>query len=391
MEVDVAIVGAGPAGSTVAALLAGRGFSVAVIDRDTFPRDKLCGEFLSWDALPIADALGVTTLIDEAGAPRIGRCRIVGTHRDYEFAFPHEARGVSRMLLDALLLETAKKKGATALDGWTATDLQTEGGLVVRPPGTSGRTISPPSEQIPARVTVGAWGRWGRFDQQLGRAFVRDRAHRSFGFKRHYTGAPPRNAIELYSFRDGYLGVNEIEGTRTNVCGLVSAQRLSGHKGRWDAFVDELRDDEPLLDAMYARYTPAQEAFLSSEPVIFRARSPVEAGVFMIGDASGIVDPLTGNGMAMAMQSALLAAPHIAALLNGRDRATAENDYRREHHAFFAPRIAWSRRVARLLSRPRLLDAALATRANVGPMLVRRTRADRDLVARLTDAWFSIQ
>lgn len=389
MEVDVAIVGAGPAGSTLAALLAGRRFSVTVVDRDEFPRDKLCGEFLSWDALPIADALGVRALIDEAGAPRIGRCRIVGTNRDYEFAFPHEARGVSRMLLDALLLEIAKGRGAVGLDGFTATDLQ-EGGLIVRPPLPSGRTISPPS-LIHARVTVGAWGRWGRFDQQLGRAFVRDRAHRSFGFKRHYTGTPPRNAIELYSFRDGYLGVNEIEGARTNVCGLVSAQRLTGHKGRWDAFVGELRDDEPLLDAMYARYTPAQETFLSSEPVIFRARSAVEAGVFMIGDASGIVDPLTGNGMAMAMQSALLAAPHIAALLNGRDRAACENDYRREHHSFFAPRIAWSRRVARLLSRPRLLDAALATRANLGPMLVRRTRADRDVVARMSDAWFSIQ
>ncbi|MCU1232001.1 MAG: hypothetical protein JWO97_4885 [Acidobacteria bacterium] len=381
MEVDVAIIGAGPAGSTLAALLAGRGFSVAVVDRDTFPRDKLCGEFLSWDALPIADALGVTAAIDEAGAPRIANCRIVGNRRDYEFALPHEARGVSRLLFDELLLRTAVTRGATALDGWTATAL---GETITLTRGGETRSIR-------ARVTVGAWGRWGRFDQQLGRAFVRDRAHRSFGFKRHYTGDPPRDAIELFSFRNGYLGVNEIEGGRTNICGLVAADRLTGHKGRWDAFVDELRDDEPVLDAMYARYAPAQESFLSSEPVIFRARSPVEGGVFMIGDASGIVDPLTGNGMAMALQSALLVAPRIAALLNGRERIEVENEYRRAHHEFFAPRIAWSRRVARLLSRPRLLDAALSTRAKLGPFFVRHTRDDRDVVARMTGAWFSIQ
>jgi flavin-dependent dehydrogenase len=383
VEVDVAIIGAGPAGATLAALLAMRGISAAVIDRDTFPRDKLCGEFLSYDALPIADALGVTSAIDAAGAPRIERCRIVGSRRAYEFAFPHAARGVSRMLFDDLLLRAAVARGAEALDGWTATSLDAAATITIARGGET-RTIAP-------RVIVGAWGRWGRFDQQLGRAFVRDRAHRSFGFKRHYRGDAPRDTIELYSFRGGYLGVNAIESRRTNICGLAAASRLSGHKGRWDAFVDTIRDEEPVLDAMYARYEPAQESFLSSEPVIFRARSAVERGVFMIGDASGIVDPLTGNGMAMALQSALLAAPHIAAVLGGAERTRIEDDYRRAHHAFFAPRIAWSRRAARLLSRPRLIDAALATRVAAGPLLLRRTRADRDAVARMADRWFSIQ
>src|SRR6266852_771457 len=93
---DVAIVGAGPAGSTLAALLARRGVSVALIDRDLFPRDKLCGEFLSYDALPILERFGLSL----GGAPTIERCRVVGRHRAYEFAFPHGARGVSRLLFD---------------------------------------------------------------------------------------------------------------------------------------------------------------------------------------------------------------------------------------------------------------------------------------------------
>jgi flavin-dependent dehydrogenase len=111
----------------------------------------------------------------------------------------------------------------------------------------------------------------------------------------------------------------------------------------------------------------------------------------MIGDASGVVDPLTGNGMAMALQSALIAATHIADVLGGEERATSEAAYRAAHRRFFAPRIAWSRRVARLLARPRLLDVALVTRIAAGPFLLRRTRADRDAVLRLTDRWFSIQ
>src|SRR5205085_2786494 len=166
---------------------------------------------------------------------------------------------------------------------------------------------------------------------------------RNFGFKRHYRGDGTSGVIELYSFANGYLGVNDVEDGITNICGLVHASRLQRHKGRWDAFVETIRAEERPLESMYARYEPAQESFLSSEPVIFRARAAVEQGIFMIGDASGVIDPLTGNGMAMALQSALLAAPCIEKAL--RDRS-GEDEYRRAHAAMFAPRIAWSRRVA---------------------------------------------
>ncbi len=364
---QVAIIGAGPAGSTLAALLASRGVSVVLFDKEAFPRDKLCGEFLSYDALPILEPLGVLDAIDRAGAPRIEHCRVVGA-RTYEFAFPHPARGVSRLFFDDLLVRTAITKGTT---------LRTEA----------------VAELPKATVIAGAWGRWGRFDQQLARSFVNVR-DRNFGFKRHYTAnrqPPTANQIDLYSFGRGYLGVNAIEGGLTNICGLVHASRLEGHKGRWDAFVEQLRTEEPRLEELYARHEPAQEHFLSSEPVIFRARSPVEGGVFMIGDASGIIDPLTGNGMAMAIQSALLAAPRILRLLEYPSRrGEIEHEYREAHRAFFAPRIAWSRRVAALLSRPRLLDAALSlVRAkNIGAALLRRTRASREEVSQLAGAWF---
>jgi flavin-dependent dehydrogenase len=268
------------------------------------------------------------------------------------------------MLLDDLLVREAKKRGARFRIG---TDIPE------------------------AKIIVGAWGRWGRLDNQLARSFVRDRSHRNFGFKRHYTGPGTSGTIELYSFGRGYLGVNDVEGGITNICGLVHASRLTGHKGRWDAFVETIRAEEPALEALYARHVPAQEQFLSSEPVIFRSRSAVEGGIFMIGDASGVIDPLTGNGMAMAIQSALLAAPVLLRLLESpAKRPELEAEYRTRHHRFFAPRIAWSRGVAQVLSRPRLLDAALATLRGLplGQLFLRRTRASRDEVLRLTDAWF---
>jgi flavin-dependent dehydrogenase len=363
VKADVAIIGGGPAGSTLAALLASRGVDVALIDKDTFPRDKLCGEFLSYDALPVIDCLG----IDLSAAPEIRRCRVVARHRTYEFDFPHAAHGVSRMLLDDLLFREAVSRGAKPFEALNVSSL----------------------DEIKARVVVGAWGRWGRFDTQLGRRFVRDRSHRNFGFKRHYRGAND-GVIELYSFHRGYLGVSEVEDGVTNICGLVHASRLAGHKGRWDTFIETIRDEEPRLETLYARYEPAQENFLSSEPVIFRSRSPVDGGIFMVGDASGVIDPLTGNGMAMAIQSALLLAPLIVRLLANPDhRGDVEREYRAKHAAMFRPRIAWSRRVAALLSRPRLLDFALrfARGPAAGSLLLRHTRAERDAVARLAEAW----
>jgi flavin-dependent dehydrogenase len=364
IDADVAIVGAGPGGSTLAALLARRGYSVALIDRDAFPRDKLCGEFLSYDALPIVDALGV----DLDGAPEITSCRVVGRHRTYAFDFPHPARGVSRMFLDAALHRCAVDSDAHAITA-TATAVTRE-------------SVTYDGGQVRAKVVAGAWGRWGRFDQQLGRAFVRDRSHRNFGFKRHYRGDGAQGVIELYSFANGYLGVNDVEGGITNICGLVHA-RLQGHKGRWDSFVETIRAEERPLETMYARYAPARDAFLSSEPVIFRARSAVEEGIFMIGDASGVIDPLTGNGMAMAMQSAVVAASFIANALTG-DRRRAEDGYRNRHAEIFGPRIAWSRRAAFLLSRPALLDAALRIHPrNAGEFFLRKTRADRDAIVRM--------
>ena len=355
-SVDVAIIGAGPAGSTLAALLARRGCSVALIDRDAFPRDKLCGEFLSYDALPIVKSLG----IDLDSTPVITRCRVVSRRHTFEFGLPRAARGVSRLLLDDLLFRHAVGAGAQPVHA-TVTSASRD-------------RVTTDQGELRARVVVGAWGRWGRFDQQLERSFVRDRAHRNFGFKRHYLGAHD-GTIELYSFDRGYLGVSAIENGQTNICGLVHASRLAGHKGRWDSFIDEIRRDEPRLDAMYARYEPSQDGFLSSEPVIFRAKSAVEQGIFMIGDASGVIDPLTGNGMAMAMQSAVLAELFVFHVLSGK-RDYAEKTYRWKHREFFAPRIRWSRRVAFLLSRPALLDAALAIRPPraIGEFLLRRTR-----------------
>jgi menaquinone-9 beta-reductase len=398
LTTDVAIVGAGPAGSTLAALLAERGISTILIDRDQFPRDKLCGEFLSYDALPLLDALGVTASLDSNHCPTITHGRIVGRQRSWEFTLPRPARGVSRLLLDDLLLRRAQMAGAEVRCGWTAVELSPQG---ERGPGVGGEAratvvIERDGVRVPidATVLVGAWGRWGRFDIQLGRSFVRDRTHRHFGFKRHYRAKHAREErgfIDLYSYGDGYLGVSPVEGDEINICGLVRASRLSGHQGGWPRFVEEIGAEENRLAALFDAYIPASSDFVASEPVIFRGKEPVAREIVLIGDASGVVDPLAGNGMAMAMQSALIAAPAIAGIIGApKNRRGHERTYTAAHRNLFSPRIRWSRASGWILSRPSLLELALrvAPSGPTGRFLASRTRGSYETVTRLTDQWF---
>lgn len=386
IEVDVAVIGAGPAGSTLATLLAKSGLSCAVVDRDTLPRDKVCGEFLSYDALPILEWMGAASMVDSAGAKRIRGCRIFGSSRTYEFEFPDEARGISRMQLDSLLLKNAANHGAVRMDGWTALRVERAEGqpaLIVEARSGEIREIRP-------KVIAGAWGRWGRFDKQLGRRFVSDTSHRHFGFKRHYRGiTADSDSVDLYAFRGGYLGVSAIEQGQTNICGLVHQKRMAGMRGGWKNFVPSIADESAPLRALFATHEADQDDFLTSEPVVFRAREPVEGGILMIGDAAGIIDPLTGNGMAMAIQSALLAACAIREILSGRDRPLVEQQYALDYKDLFQSRLLWSRSAARILSHPRLLDLSLtfAGRSNLGGRILVRTRAASVAIERLLEQW----
>jgi menaquinone-9 beta-reductase len=379
---DLLIIGGGPAGATLASIAARHGASVVVLERDSMPRDKVCGEFLSWDAFPILERIGAMEAIQQCAPARITRAMVVTPRRMTESPLPQTAYGISRMRLDEILLRNAIASGATVGEECVVESLERSSAghaVVFHARGSESRRID-------AKLAVGGWGRWGRLDLELRRKFTSDRRQRHIGFKRHYAGgltAP--DVIELHPFRGGYLGVQPIEGERSNLCGLVHQSEISSLKGGWPRFTETLAASSRSLHALFETAEPLQDAFLSSDPVIFRAKEPVHEGAILIGDSAGLIDPLTGNGMAMAIQSAALAAPFALAILSGGDRAQLLGAYPRAHRELFATRLRWSRLAAATLRRPGLVGAGSAAgiASSLLALFTARTRASAQQVERI--------
>ncbi len=270
----VTIIGAGPAGTAAALTALQAGAPVSLYERSTFPRHKVCGEFLSPETAAVLGRLGTLPAVEAARPARITRFRVTIGNTVRESVLPRAGYGLSRYCLDALLLDAACAAGAEL----HREQLAEPSGPVIL---ASGRSASAP------------------------------RGRRIFGFKAHFAG-PATDAVELYFFPGGYVGLNAIEGGRTNVCGLA-AEGLLAPSG----FNPEALFDRAAALRARLRSLDREMDWLRSGPLIFenRFRSPAEQGVYHAGDALSFVDPFTGSGILSAMITGELAA---RALLENR-------------------------------------------------------------------------
>jgi len=370
---DAAIIGAGPAGSTMAALLAGRGWSVAVIEKAAFPRKKVCGEFLSATNAPVLARLGLAEAIGAQAGPEVRRVGFFA--RDTVLAAPMPSlaraggwgRALGREHLDALLLRRAADLGATVLQPWSAEALERhDGGFVCRL--TSGAGAE--TRRIAARLVIAAHGSWeaGGLPSQAQRP--KPRPSDLFGFKAHFTGAAlDSDLMPLLVFPGGYGGMVWSDGGLLSLSCCVRRDRL-----------ERLRRDHPGLragDAVLAhiRATTAgvrralapaalEGAVLGAGPIRPGIRPRAASGLFRIGNAAGEAHPIVAEGISMAIQSAWLLSGalerHAAALRSPDPEAALEaagRDYSRRWWRAFAPRIHAAGAFARIALNTPLVGA----------------------------------
>jgi flavin-dependent dehydrogenase len=374
-EFDVAIVGAGPAGSSAALELASRGRSVVLLEKDVFPRRKVCGEFLSGNGRRRLEGWRLEERARSEGAEVISRGAFsLPGGRSREFALPEPALGLSRAVLDCLLARHAAELGADVRFRHEVVDvhgdLQSGFALSARSPEGGHR--------FGARVALSAWGRWSPLDLRFGRPFASRRSDRFFGWGAHLMGDSGHLAgrVNLYFFSGGYCGLSRVEHGIVNFAGVVSEKVLRRFGGGWERFTAGLRREHAPLARDLRPLVPDGE-ILGSQMVLFERHSPVFSGVLALGDSAGVRDPFTGDGQSSAMASGTLAADCVEDFLRGRLSPDGLSErYRAEWTRRLGSPFGWDALFRRLAFSPLMRGMALPFAAPLVSFGFRATRSE---------------
>lgn len=362
---DVIIVGAGPAGSALATLLARGGHDVLAVDRAAFPRHKPCAEYVSPGTVRLLHELGAGPRVEAAARARL-RGFVVDAHGHGAMegifgrvrgwpAAPDYGLGVSRATLDSLLVELAREAGAEVRERVRVTEVLREDSRVV---GVRALTPAGPAE-LRAPLVVGADGVGGVVGRRLGMVALRPGMHR-FALVAHMEGiAGLRDVGEMHVGRSGYCGVAPLGDGIANVAMVLRPEAAPRVRGQPEAFLRTMLGE---FDGLAARAEQARfvRPPMRTGPMSYRAGAMVGDGVMLVGDAGGFYDPFTGQGVYKALRCAQIAAPVIAAALAAGDVSRArlahyERARRQEFRGAFA--VEWL--IQRFLSRPVLLDRAV--------------------------------
>lgn len=396
---DVLIIGAGPAGSSAAIHLARSGLRVLLAEQKSFPRAKLCGEFISPECLVHFERLGVyESMRDARGADLLETVfysrggRSVSVPSEWFGMRGTVALGLSRAEMDQRLLLGARASGAEVLEEAQAMGPLLEDGRVC------GARLRVGGERLEARarVTIDATGRARSLARRVGagsgkaRASDDDKAHQStkegrarlVAFKAHLENAVGDDACcEIYFYRGGYGGLSRVEGGLGNLCFIAAARDVRACGSDPGRVMREVVCSNSRAARTLAR-ARARSEWLSVALEGFGRREVVPAeGLLAAGDAASFIDPFTGSGMLMALESGELVARvlsrHLPREPSGQSFSAIASDYAASYEERFSSRL----RVCSLLRRaafvPRLAEAAilaLGTSDRVRRRLARSTR-----------------
>ena len=349
-DFDVAIAGAGPAGSSAAIQLALKGARVLLVEQKKFPRPKLCGEFISPECIYHFERLGVLDSMLAAGGARISNTVFyarggASIHLPSEWFKPGVAAlGLSRSEMDHRLLERAKEAGVTVLENAYATGLIHKGNTVAGLQIKIGEKLHP----CQATVTIDATGRNRALARQPDRQpRVKPRL---VAFKVHLKNARlSEGDCEIYFYPYGYGGLSRVENDISNLCFIVSARDVRRLRSDPETVMREV-----LMQNERAAFTLREARtcvpWLSVSLTGFERHSVApQPGLLTVGDAAAFIDPFTGSGMLMALESGEVAANTISRHLP--DVSTIAREYRSAYSKTFQSRM----RVAGLLRRAAFL------------------------------------
>jgi menaquinone-9 beta-reductase len=361
---DVLVIGGGPAGAAAAARLAGSGLRVVLCERQAEPRPQVCGEYVSAAAAAELDQLGLAP--SGLGGRRLTRARIWAQGSTVAAGLPAAGHGLSRARLDRSLLAQARRCGADVRTGVAVRKLEQGRSVWTAALGDGGRVESPK-----VVLATGKHDLRGHRRPERGRPLI--------GFKMHCRlrsdqAAALGDAVELFLYDGGYAGLQPIEAGAANLCFVTAAECLRGRSDAWIAALAHLQRVAPMLDIRLraACLLWPRPASIARVPYGYLCADHAAAdGLYRVGDQAAVIPSFTGEGIAIALRSARLAA---AAVLAGDGAERYAAALRRD--------LRGTLRRSRLLAaairhRPlRNLGLGLAALPGVSPVLARLSRLD---------------
>lgn len=337
-----AIIGAGPAGSSLAIRLANMGIAVTLIERERFPRDKLCGEFISPECRTHFAELGIEDRIATYGGREIGETRFTAINGrtvmvPSEWFGSNNALSLSRAAMDEVMLRRAYELGVETLEGWSATRAEILNGridsLMIRSQTGETRTLS-------ADIFIDAAGRSGILERLCDSGRTKGARAEIVAFKAHFSGiASLAGRCEIFSFPEGYGGLSPIDNGRSNLCFMVRSRAARHFRGDVERILSDLVKQNARARTLLSGSERISRWHSAAIGAFGRRRALPAKNAAAAGDAAAFIDPFTGSGMLMALESARLFSDRVATSVSAEDAVKA---YLAAHRQYFRRRLITS-------------------------------------------------
>jgi len=335
---DVIIIGGGLAGLTNAIHLSKSIHRVLLIEKNSYPKHKVCGEYISNEVLPYLNSLGIDPI--KVGAKQISKVQISTTKGNLiKSELPLGGFGMSRYFLDSLLLKKVRLNGVQVLKDTVESVIFKKDIFTVQ---------TKDSGAFQSKITIGAFGKRSVLDLKMNRKFIKKKSP-YLAVKIHVKGDFPEDLIALHNFKGGYCGVSKVENNSINLCYITEYNSFKKYKNITD-FHQQVVFKNKHLKKIFKESKSVFKKPLTISQISFENKKPVENHIIMCGDTAGMIHPLCGNGMGMAITSARLASIRILQFLNGeiKTREGLEKQYFKDWNKEFKTRLKTGHFIARL-------------------------------------------
>jgi flavin-dependent dehydrogenase len=346
---DVIIIGGGLAGLCNAIHLSKHGKKVLIIEKNEYPKHKVCGEYISNEVLPYLEFLDINPF--DYGAVKIKNFQLSTTKSTLLSAkLPLGGFGISRHQLDLVLSEKAKENGVRILKD-SVVNIEFSDNIF--------SVETKENKKFTSKIAIGAFGKRSLLDVKMNRKFIQKKAP-YLGVKIHVKGDFPEDLVALHNFKGGYCGVSKVEKNAINLCYITNYASFKKYKNIED-FQEKVVFKNKFLKEIYQNSEAIFEKPLTISQISFETKKPVENHILMCGDSAGMIHPLCGNGMSMAIQSAQFASVLILNYLNGdlKSRKEFEKQYIRNWNKKFGVRLKAGHFIAMLFRKDKIAAALL--------------------------------